>query len=166
MEKGKRGRWMEDKDKNFWKWINLSRRSKQGVGLDKEDMDAPNDVKAVPSLYQHLKAIQEMVSSDLPTLKLVRGSAITEVGYVFGDASGEGYGLSKAIEKPPVGYRYGVWGPEEEDKSSNFKEFNNLVVGLEDMGVKGQLEGKEIFVFTDNAVTEAIAAKGSSSSPL
>jgi hypothetical protein len=164
--KGRKEDGWKIKDKNFWKWIHLSRRSRQGVGLDNEDKDAPNDVRAVPSLYQHLKAIQEMVSSDLPTLKLVRGSAITEVGYVFGDASGEGYGLSKAVSKPPVGYRYGVWGPEEEDKSSNFKEFNNLVVGLEDMGVKGELEGKEIFVFTDNAVTEAIAAKGSSSSPL
>ena len=36
---------------------------------------------------------------------------------------------------------------------------------LEDMGRKGELEGREVFVFTDNAVTEAIAAKGSSSSP-
>jgi len=37
---------------------------------------------------------------------------------------------------------------------------------LERMGTRGDLEGCEIFIFTDNMVSEAVAAKGSSKSKL
>jgi hypothetical protein len=109
-------------DKLFWQWLDLSRKQSQEDGLVMEDDEAPKEVKAVPCLYQHLKAIQELLSSKLPTLKLIRGSEIREVGYVFGDASGEGFGASKVVKPPATDYRYGVWGPEDEDKTSNFKE--------------------------------------------
>ena len=46
--------------------------------------------------------------------------------------------------------------------SSNYREFRNLVETLERMGDKGDLEGREIFIFTDNMVSEAFAARGSS----
>ena len=37
---------------------------------------------------------------------------------------------------------------------------------LEAMGLKDELKGKEVFIFTDNLVAESIASKGLSSSPL
>ena len=48
--------------------------------------------------------------------------------------------------------------------SSNFREFRNLVETLEYMGIKEDLEGCEIFIFTDNTVFETIVAKGFSTS--
>ena len=84
---------------------------------------------------------------------------------MFGDASGEGFGSTWTKGKS-VHYRYGVWGLESEGTSSNFRELKNLVETLETMGSGGELIGKEMFIFTDNMVSESIIAKGSSSSPL
>ncbi|GFH43770.1 hypothetical protein CTEN210_00243 [Chaetoceros tenuissimus] len=50
------------------------------------------------------------------------------------------------------------------DSSSNFKEFENSVQTLEEMGEKGELGGFELFYFTDNSVSESAAYRGSSSS--
>ena len=64
-----------------------------------------------------------------------------------------------------VKYRYGVWGSENEDDSSNFKEFNNLVETLELMkDDEDGLNGVEMFMFTDNSVTEGAVYTGSSTS--
>ena len=153
------------RDYEYW----MTSMQREGVTPENEEEEVPTIVRAVPCFFQHLSAINELLSSEMPTLKLIRGSAISEIGYVFGDASGSGYGVSEVRERDDTRdelyYRYGIWGPEEANESSNYKEFNNLVVTLEDAASKNELEGKEIFVFTDNAVTEAIAAKGSSSSP-
>ena len=53
-----------------------------------------------------------------------------------------------------------------DESSSNYRELRNLVESLEQSGSLGELEGKEIFVFTDNSTAEAVIHKGSSSSPL
>ena len=50
------------------------------------------------------------------------------------------------------------------DTSSNYRELRNLVEGLEAMGKRGDLEGREVFLFTDNMVSESIASRGSSTS--
>ncbi len=50
-------------------------------------------------------------------------------------------------------YRFGVWGIEGTDTSSNYRELRNLVDTLETMGWDGDLSGKEVFVFTDNMVS-------------
>ena len=49
--------------------------------------------------------------------------------------------------------------------SSNYWELKNLVDTLRSMGTKGDLKGCEIFMFTDNEVSESVASKGSSASP-
>ena len=58
-----------------------------------------------------------------------------------------------------------MWGVETKDGSSNYKELRNLTETLEEMGCKGDLQGREIFLFTDNMVSEAVVSKGSSQSP-
>ena len=45
-------------------------------------------------------------------------------------------------------------------------QLRNLVEALERSGSTGELNGKEIFLFTDNSTAEAVVLKGSSSSPL
>ena len=153
---------------NFWNWVQHARRDGREDVMEEDGLDeeAPMDVKAAPLLYSHLSVLSEMMAGDLPALKLVRANkSVVEVGYVFGDASGEGFGASRNGAPKRVKYRYGVWGPEEVDDTSNCKEFKNLVKEVVKMGENGELEGREVFVFTDNSVSEAIATKGSSSSP-
>ena len=56
-------------------------------------------------------------------------------------------------------FRYGIWGLGSEESTSNYRELRNLVESRD-------LDGREIFLFTDNSTAEAIAHKGSSSSKL
>ena len=65
-----------------------------------------------------------------------------------------------------INFRYGIWGLGSEDTSSNYRKLRNLIETLESNGKEGTLNGKEIFLFTDNSTAENIAQKGSSTSPL
>lgn len=91
--------------------------------------------------------------------------------YVFGDASGSGFGSSwinpdSHSSDNVLKFRFGVWGEAGKGRSSNYRELRNLIETLEHMGEKGSLKGKEVFVFTDNSVSESIADRGTSSDPL
>ena len=131
-----------------------------------EDSAAPVQVKAQPLMKEHISILVEMFSPQDPVLRLVRGSAIIEALYIFGDASGLGFG-SSWLSGTDVRYRFGVWGGDSKTSTtSNYRELRNLVETLERSGLNGELKGKEIFLFTDNSTAESIAAKGSSTSPL
>ena len=169
--------WRPAREENGWKmspraYASFMRESRRGAaepagGGDKEDEEAPATVEALPLLLEHLDTLIELMSSEHPALRLIRGAirTILEVLYIFGDASGAGFGASWTIpDSDAIGYRYGIWGREGHDTSSNYREFRNLVETLEEMGARGDLEGREIFIFTDNMVSESIASKGSSTS--
>ena len=94
----------------------------------------------------------------------IRSRKIVTVVYGFGDASGTGLGATLTCGTG-FNFRIGVWGSKEEDESSNWKEFTNVVEALEDEAEGGELAGTEAFMFTDNATVESCATKGSSSSP-
>jgi hypothetical protein len=142
-----------------------SRRNGEAWSAMEEARDRPTLVKAAPMFFSHLHAMQRLFGSPKPTLRLIRGTSIYEVCYMFGDASGAGFGSSWTRGATLV-YRFGVWGMEGTDTSSNYRELRNLVDTLEMMGRDGDLAGKEVFVFTDNMVSEAVSAKGSSKSKL
>ena len=178
--------WRPQRDEHGWKMSNkifsafMSNMRRNGAYADvatSEDQDAPTMVKAVPVLFQHLTALFCLFEASEPALRLIRGSSIVEVCYIFGDASGEGFGSAwrkkrkeraSANEEEPgdgcLAYRFGVWGKEGVDTSSNYRELRNLVETLEVMGIRGDLEGRELFLFTDNMVSESIASRGSSTS--
>ena len=167
--------WRKDRSSEGWKmpwrvykmFVSLGRKA----GVDEKDehykasREAPDMVKSIPLLKEHVEVLCSMFSSAEPALRLVRGCGMVEVLYVFGDASGEGFG-SSWWKSGSVKFRYGVWGVEGKGTSSNYREFRNLVDSLEVMGKCGELKGKEIFLFTDNSTTEHIARKGSSTSPI
>ena len=170
--------WRKLRDGQGWKltkrafeaFMQEARRSGEHLNDDcvMEDSESPPPVfvRAVPRLFSQLKALEKMFESDEPGLRLVRGTDIMQAMYIFGDASGSGFGSSWNEDVQRVGYRFGVWGEDNSDKSSNFRELRNLVETLEALGREGKLNGKEIFIFTDNMVSESIAAAGSSTSEL
>jgi hypothetical protein len=85
--------------------------------------------------------------------------------YGFGDASAGGFGASVGFAQGIHG-RFGVWGSDAEDKSSNYRELRNLVETVEEEATAGRLTNAELWLFTDNSTAEGCFAKGSSSSLL
>jgi hypothetical protein len=57
-----------------------------------------------------------------------------------------------------------VWPEEDDDESSNWREFTNVVESLEEEAETGHLTGAEVFLFTDNSTVEAAVHNGTSSS--
>ena len=57
---------------------------------------------------------------------------------------------------------FGVWNKEVYGTRSNYREFRNLVEEIEEVGRKGNLQGKEFFLCTDNMVSGSISETGSS----
>ena len=125
----------------------------------------PDEVKPVPRLSRDLSALQRLFSEDLPPQRLVRGQLIHAVRYAFGDASKAGFG-SSWMSSGGVKYRFGTWGRSMANGSSNLRELKNLVDTLKLMAQAGELEGSEVFIFTDNSTAEAAFFKGSSKSRL
>jgi hypothetical protein len=166
--------WREGRDEDDWKLppaaFKVFLKENQGKESPLEfsllgvgDERGPRYVTASTILFTHVESLLELFEGEEPTLRLVRGTAIFEVLYVFGDASGSGFGSSwSEAKRKKVSWRFGVWGVEDKGTSSNYKELRNLSDTLESMGEKNQLAGKEIFIFTDNMVSEAVVAKGSS----
>ena len=83
--------------------------------------------------------------------------------YGFVDASGSGFG-STLQERDKIHYRIGTWSSIEENNSSNWREFENLVCTVEEAGKKGMLSGSTVLLATDNSTVEAALYKGNSSS--
>jgi hypothetical protein len=90
------------------------------------------------------------------------------VWFAFDDASGKGFGVSLWVTGTDgIDVCYGTWDQKVSDESSNYREFLNLVLQIEKLSEKGLIaRGTEIFIFTDNWVTEQCFFKGTSRSPL
>jgi len=59
---------------------------------------------------------------------------------------------------------HGVWGVENSNNSSNYRELSNLVNSLEMGLASGHLKHSEFFLFTDNSAAEAVFHNGTSTS--
>ena len=129
-----------------------------------DDPRAPEMVSAVLRLKSDLNSLSAILSPEVVPVVGLRSRLIVSVVYGFGDASGTGLGATFTCGSG-FNFRIGVWGTIERDESSNWKEFANVVAALEDEAKEGNLEGAEVFMFTDNSTVEACAVKGTSSSP-
>jgi hypothetical protein len=82
----------------------------------------------------------------------------------FGDASGKGFGSTITVNGTIL-WRAGQWKPSYEEESSNLRELENIVRALEEHYEETGEGDVELFMFTDNFVTESAFFKGTSSSP-
>ena len=123
----------------------------------------PQEVAVVTRLMFDVEALWRFFNREEPPLRLVRGRAIHEVLYGFGDASGSGFGSTWEVDGK-LHFRLGVWKSDGEGTSSNFRELKNLVDSLKEMASKGALKGREVFMFTDNSTADHAFANGTSSS--
>ena len=148
-------------------------RDAEGFPLMKEhvhevsnnDQGPPKFTKIVPRLKQDVIALLKFVEDDLSPKIPVRSNKMAGA-YLWGDASGVGFGNSLWVEgKSWYDLGYGSWSIDMSAKSSNFREAYNLVVALERLVKENKIEkGTEVWIFTDNKVSEYCFSKGSSRS--
>ena len=122
-------------------------------------------VSAVPRFRSDVLALIEMLSADTPPLRFERSKAIYTAVYGFADASGGGFVSTLGTERS-TSFTHGIWEGDDVAKTSNFRELSNLVVTLEQGLESGQLHLTEVWIFTDNSVSESVFWCGHSSSPL
>jgi hypothetical protein len=112
-------------------------------------------------MYMHSKTI---LSSEAPPEIEDRRKDICFLLYGFADASGSGLGSSILLPDSRTRIRIGVWGKDTDSDSSNFREFNNVVMCCEEEANHGSLNGAHLFLFTNNSTVEAALYKGNSPS--
>ena len=126
----------------------------------------PPMVVPVPRLQFDVAAMQKIFAGDTPAqviLRPVRGAY--SIVYGGGDASGEGYGtLVTPLGMEPL-FQMGFWCCEFSEKSSNWREFRNLLERIRIEANAGRLVAKEVWIATDNSTAEKSFYKGRSSSP-
>ncbi len=118
-----------------------------------------------PRFKSDLEAILHLADGEKPQLRYGRSKHTMTAYYGFGDASSGGFGAT--IQRPGGLYgRYGLWGKDDEAKSSNYRELRNLVDTVEEEANEGHFNESELWLFTDNSTAEGCFYQGGSSSRL
>ncbi len=123
----------------------------------------PPKVSIANRLHDDVRALELLFSADTPPQRPVRPNKSSIASYMFGDASGSGFGSSFTIDHTLM-YMHGKWNKKHAQESSNFRELSNLINAIKDAVDKDLLSRSELFVFTDNFATESTFYKGTSSS--
>ena len=143
------------------RWIDVAGDDVEGY--THESPESPDRVTGVPRLSSDIHALQRLVSGKEPAKSQARAKDTVTVTYLMGDASGKGFG--SAIWGPHgILWESGNYGKKFANESSNYREASNLIVRLEDMERGLELQEREIFAFTDNAVFEGTFYRGHSDS--
>ena len=122
---------------------------------------APECVPPSPRLQRDLEFLEELLEGDEPVSELVRAGK-TSVGYLLGDASGQGFG-SGLFDGHGVAYEAATWAPTAQAMSSNWREASNLTDRVLRLVREGKISGGELIIFTDNTTFESTFYKGYSS---
>ena len=128
--------------------------------------EPPQRVAPAPRLLQDLTCLASLLGSPDPPTRVIRSSRHFVAMYGFVDASSAGFGGSLLLPSGAIYFRHGIWGPDGDDTSSNFKELCNLVDTIEDGVASGELVNSELFLFTDNTTAERAFYKGNTPSKL
>ena len=102
--------------------MELGRRGR----VEKEILDdAPLNIEAVPRLRFDVSALSILMKAEIPQARLIRGNKIAIAIYGLGDASGEGFRSTRGLqwngEIKKINYRFGVWGEDNNGRSSNYR---------------------------------------------
>ena len=164
--------WRIDRDREGWKDTEFHKFIKAGIQNPiytyksvRMSHDYPKTVQPVSRFKTALIALKELTMMDTPPVLLIHTNKIFVAWYIFGNASGHGFGITSS-ELDSLSVEFGTWTKEASEYSSNFREFNNFVLKLEREATNDNLNGAELFLFTNNAVTESAFNNGTSSSKL
>ena len=175
--------WRENRNPDGWKMSNKRKRESeysysveedefyyekaesecQNLPQEETSAKPPKVVQPVPRLLDDLTVLHDFFTPPIPPWRFVRGNKISMVKYGFGDASKSGFGSTIEVRNG-ISYRYGLWGADVQEESSNFRELENLAETLESEAESNNLRGCEVFLMTDNSTAELAFFKGTSSS--
>jgi hypothetical protein len=162
--------WREDRNEEGWKFSSSEMRAAMEDGRftvpeSRLPVDLPKKVFAhdAPRVIMDVEALMRLTESPDPPRRVIRSLKTVMIRYGFGDASGAGFGSSILIGTDLV-YRTGTWSQTISEESSNYRELRNLVDAIELSTNSGELQGSEVFFFTDNTTAEGAFFKGTSSS--
>jgi hypothetical protein len=153
--------WREKRDADGWRITNAYEAKLEPM----ERAKPPVWTKLVPRFKADMEALMFMTDLEKSPPVPVRPTQTSAV-FLVGDASGTGFGTSTWGQgEEELVAQFGAWDDETSEELSNFREAYNLVLRIEQMVESGELaEGSELFVFTDNFVSERAFHNGSSKS--
>ena len=123
--------WRPNQDEDGWRQTSGHFEPKIDDGVV-EAVAAPVLVQAVPQLGQDLRALGELTDSTVAPRVQVRLTATAAAGFMFGDASGMGFGQSLwLMGRPDVDIFFGLWDGKASGNSSKWREFYNQVLAVE-----------------------------------
>jgi hypothetical protein len=144
----------------------------EGEGLrPSTTTQVPTTCLPVPRLTSDVDTLLKLFSGTSPIMIPIRPTRLVSLVYGFGDASGEGFGSAFSLGRSSgslfgkMRVRRGFWCTSISEEASNYREFHNLLDAVEDLATTGDLEGAEVYLFTDNATSEAIFYSGTTDSP-
>jgi hypothetical protein len=144
-------------------WVDPDWES-EDLQIHPRDTQTPQRVTPVTRFAGDLDSLCELFSSAHPPKRLIRTDTYTTCIYGFADASGLGFGSTFALPTGDTRYRYGVWGRDADNTSSNYRELRNMVESLEEAYRDAYLHNCEVFLFTDNSTAEGAYYRGNSPS--
>jgi hypothetical protein len=74
--------------------------------------------------------------------------------------------LARSLKPQSLIWRSGQWKESYEDESLNRREFENIVIALEEYYSKTGIHDVEFFMFTEKMVSDNAFYRGTSSSPI
>lgn len=156
--------WRGGRDSDGWRQTDAQIRAhRDEAGDECFPETAPQWVHPVPRLIDDLYCLLALTESPSAPRRRIRSNHIVRVEYGLADASGKGFGSLLSFDGEVV-WRSGQWHQDYSDQSSNWREFGNVVIALEEFHARQRVENLQIFMFTDNIVTECAFYKGSSHS--
>ncbi|KAL7527171.1 hypothetical protein ACHAXR_001836 [Thalassiosira sp. AJA248-18] len=126
------------------------------------ELEEPGRVVAVDRFVRDVEYLKVLTSIPHPPRERFRARSQVFAFYVPGDASGSGFGSAVIDDNQGIFFESGTWAEPWTQQSSNFREADNLVTKMESLVATESMEGREVFVFTDNSVFESTFYKGHS----
>jgi hypothetical protein len=119
----------------------------------------------VPRYEADAMALKAITDPQVQPNHHVRCKVVITVAYGFTDAIVKGFGSTITIDGCLL-WGSGQWKEFYEDDSSSRREFENIVIALEEYFLKMGIHDVELFMFTDNFVSQNVFYRGTSSSPI
>ena len=162
--KEKRNRGREIEDELRWKeeeeaFERGEREDPKKLEEGEEDQEAPETVRAAPRFRSDIDALLQLTAGEEPAIQRCRVEGSMTAVYLGGDASGKGFGAAMWDDEEVV-YSAGSWNATHSQESSNWREATNLTLKVEELAAEGRLDGKELWIFTDNSTYESAFYKG------
>ena len=119
-----------------------------------------------PRLFNDLGVLNALMKEEKTFKVPARCERAVEFLCGFGDALGRGLGRTTETGRGgKINVRAGVWPvSEQEEFSSNFNKFGNVVDALEEEGKEGRLNESMLFFITDSSTVEGAVDRGNTPS--